>query len=336
MRKRNMLDHLNIKAPVWNAGMGLGLAGPNLVAAINSAGGFGVLGTGAMPASEVKKMIDSTRQLTEKPIGANIIIPMSDGTDLSACFDVGVEVVVLFWGDIQPFIKDAQKRGIYIVSQCGSIEEAVIAADAGANAIIIQGTEAGGHVKADKPLHDVLKTCARELGSIPTIAAGGIGHGRDILKALESGAQAVSMGTKFLATTESSAAAAYKEKLMSAETSDTVITTLFDGGWPKANHRVIINGSYKRWIDSGSPASGHRPGEGSEIGNFPIGDSLIPLTRYTTYPPTIAFDGDIEEMPLYAGTSVSQVHKIVSVADLMHSLSEEHKKALLEKNNRFV
>jgi nitronate monooxygenase/enoyl-[acyl-carrier protein] reductase II len=331
MRKRNMLDHLNLKAPVWNAGMGLGLAGANLVAAISRVGGFGVLGTGALPATEVKNMIDSTRQLTEKPIGANIIIPMSDGSDLAACFDLGVEVVVLFWGDIQPYIKDAQKKGIYIVSQCGSVEEAVIAADAGANAVIIQGTEAGGHVKADQPLHHVLKSCVHELGSIPTIAAGGISDGSDILKVLASGAQAVSMGTRFLATTESCAAKAYKEKLISADAANTVITKLFDGGWPNANHRVVINGTYKRWADSNSPPPGQRSGEGTEIGTFSIGNSLIPLTRYTTYPPTTAFDGDIEEMPLYAGTSVSQVSEIVSVAELMRTLSEEHKRALLEK-----
>ena len=66
MRKRNMLDHLNHKEPIWNAGMGLGLAGPDLVAAISSAGGFGVLGAGAMPASEIKSMIEATKKLTKK------------------------------------------------------------------------------------------------------------------------------------------------------------------------------------------------------------------------------------------------------------------------------
>jgi hypothetical protein len=79
------------------------------------------------------------------------------------------------------------------------------------------------------------------------------------------------------------------------------------------------------------PSPGQRPGEGSQIGTVSIEDTLIPLTRYTTYPPTTAFDGDIEEMPLYAGTSVSQVHEVISVATLMNTLSVEYKKALLEK-----
>jgi nitronate monooxygenase/enoyl-[acyl-carrier protein] reductase II len=331
MRKRNMLDHLNHKEPIWNAGMGLGLAGPDLVAAISRAGGFGVLGAGAMPAGAIKSMIEAAKKLTKKPLGANIIIPMSDGSDVAACFDAGVKVVVLFWGDIQPYIKDAQKKGIYIVSQCGSVEEAVIAADAGASGIIMQGTEAGGHVKAESPLYETLQSCARELGSIPTIASGGIGTGKDILKALTHGAEAVSMGTRFLATTESSAAKEYKERLILANSAHTVITKLFDGGWPDANHRVIINGAYNRWVDNNRPSPGQRPGEGSQIGTVSIEDTLIPLTRYTTYPPTTAFDGDIEEMPLYAGTSVSQVHEVISVATLMNTLSVEYKKALLEK-----
>lgn len=324
---RDMFDRLNTPYPIWNAGMGGALAGPELVAAVNAGGGFGVLGTGAMPPDAVSATISATRALTSKPIGANIILPMSDGSDIAAVFDSGVEVLVLFWGDPQPWVTDAHKRDIFVVAQCGDGEDASQAADAGVDAVIVQGTEAGGHVKATRPLAQSLTETINTLGALPVIASGGIADGAAIARALELGAKAVSIGTRFLASREAQASAAYKERLIAAAAEDTVMTQLFNLGWPNANHRVIKNRSYTNWEAAGRPDSGNRPGEGEVIGVAGEGESKVELPRYTVFPPAEGVDADIEELPLYAGQSVALIDDIAPVSEIMQTLIAELKTA---------
>jgi nitronate monooxygenase/enoyl-[acyl-carrier protein] reductase II len=317
---RNLLDRLNTRLPIWNAGMGGGIAGPELVAAVAEAGGFGVYGAGGMPAGVVARELAEIRALTSKPFGANIILPMSDGTDVAACFDVRVPVLVLFWGDPQPYVGDAHRRDMCVVAQCGDAEDAVAAADAGVDAVIVQGTEAGGHVKALRPLGRTVADAVRALGPVPVIAAGGIATGADIAAALALGARAVSIGTRFLASEESAAHAEYKRRVVAARAADTVLTDLFDIGWPNANHRVIRNETYARWEAAGRPAPGKRPGEGDEVGMLGEGESRIVLPRYTVFPPVTAFDGDFEAVPLYAGESVERITAVQPAADICAEL----------------
>jgi nitronate monooxygenase/enoyl-[acyl-carrier protein] reductase II len=321
---RDMLDHLSTRYPIWNAGMGAGIAGPQLASAVSEAGGLGVLGCGALSGSEVSTMIAETKALTKKPIGANIILPMANGSDIAACFDGDIAVLVLFWGDIQPFVKDARARGIFLLSQCGDAEEASRAADAGADGIIIQGMESGGHVSSSSNLQQNLTTIISQVSPLPCIAAGGISTGAHIKKILSLGAKAVSLGTRFLATREANASEAYKNRLLSATREDTVVTKLFDGGWPDAEHRVIINSDYSSWVSNGSATRPNRPGEGEQIGYItkPDGQKLA-LTKYTTMPPIKSFTGSIEQMPLYAGTSVGDIDKIESVEYLFRTLVED-------------
>jgi nitronate monooxygenase/enoyl-[acyl-carrier protein] reductase II len=325
---RDMIDRLNTKYPIWNAGMGSGIAGPELASAVSEAGGLGVLGCGAMQGADVAAMITDTKVLTKKSIGANIILPMSDGSDIAACFDGGVDVLVLFWDDIQPFVKDAQSRGIFILSQCGSPEDAVRAADAGADGIIIQGLESGGHVSSSQELVQNLENIIKDVKPLPCIAAGGLSTGAQIKDVLSRGARAVSLGTRFLATHEANATDAYKNRLLTSKSEDTVITQLFDGGWPNAPHRVIINGDYTAWVEGDSPDSPNRPGEGECIGHIAQTDGQeIKLSRYTTMPAIKGFNGSIENLPLYAGTSIDNINAIESVENLFKILVTDIAKA---------
>ena len=324
---RNLLDRLNPRFPIFNAGMGGGLAGAAMVAAINDAGGLGILGSGALPPHLIEQMIVDTHARTSRPFGANIILPMSDGTDIEACFDGGVDVLVLFWGDPQPFVADAHKRNMFVIAQCGGADDAVAAADAGVDAVIVQGTEAGGHVKALAPLATSLAETVKVLGSLPVIAAGGLASGTDIETALGAGASAVSLGTRFLASHESQAVTGYKERLLAAHATDTVLTDLFNLGWPDANHRVIRNTTYDTWEAAGKPAPGARPGEGDEIGVFNSGSVSIDLPRYTVFPPVVGFDGDLDAVPLYAGESVEHVNAVESIAAIMTQLVDELRRA---------
>ena len=319
----HLLDRLHTRYPVWNAGMGGGIASPEMVAAVNAGGGFGVLGTGAMPRDAVTATIERTRELTSRPFGANIILPMSDGGDVEACFDARVDVLVLFWGDPQPYIADAHRRDIAVVVQCGGAEDASAAADAGADAVIVQGLEAGGHNKADTPLADSLRATAAVLGRTPIIAAGGITDGMGINSALAAGAGAVSLGTRFLASHEAAASAAYKARLLPARREDTVLTDLFDLGWPNANHRVLRNQAFDTWDAAGRPASGERPGEGEEVAVVTHPGGRTSLPRYTVMPAVTGFEGDLEAVPLYAGESVDGIDSLLGCAEIMAKLAAE-------------
>lgn len=319
-----------VDIPVMNAGMGVGMAGPALVSAVSETGGLGVLGTGGLTAPEIELEISRTRQLTNRLFGVNLILPLcTNGDEVDAALRSKVSTLVLFWGDPSPYVADARKAGVLLIAQCGDADEAVQAASAGVDAVIIQGTEAGGHVKATRPMQDNLTDAVKELGQFPVIAAGGISNGADIARALALGACGVSMGTRFVATDECCVIDAYKQRLIQSKASDTVLTGLFDVMWPDAPHRVYRSHRYREWQATGSAAVGSREGEGETIGSVKRGDMLIALPRYSMYPATTGFEGDIEETAIYFGECCEHVNAILPTKIVVENLKKELKDATL-------
>jgi nitronate monooxygenase len=316
-------ERLNIKLPIWNAGMGMGMAGAALSSVVSNAGGLGVLGLGGMPPQAMRPVIAEMRELTTRAFGVNIIMPMMQDGQIETCFDENIPLMVLFWGDPAPYINDAHKRGVLVVSQCGDVEEAVRAAEAGVDGVIVQGTEAGGHVKATRPLHIVLRETVKELGSVPVIAAGGIATGADIAQALKLGASAVSMGTRFVATDEALALESYKSLITESQSSQTVLTELFDMGWPNAAHRVIRNKAYDEWEAAGSPPTGTRPDENLIIGELGDGANAVEIPRFSVVPPIDNYHGDLSEAALYCGESCDRIDTIISIEKVMDQLVAE-------------
>jgi nitronate monooxygenase len=165
---------LGIDSPIFCAPMGGGSAGPALASAVSNAGGLGAIGLVALPAPYIRELIRRTHALTHKPFLANLVIPNLQGGELEACFDEKLPILGLFWGVPAPFVRDAHQRGIPVIPQVGSVEEAVAAAEAGVDAVIAQGSEAGGHVRSTIALSVLLPAVVEAVTPVPVIAAGGI------------------------------------------------------------------------------------------------------------------------------------------------------------------
>jgi len=330
MLKTALCRQLGIEHPIFSVGFGAGMAGPELAAAVSNAGACGVLGMGGAPAPYVRQEIRRLRTLTDKPFGVNIILPLLQEGQIETCIDEKIPLLILFWGDPKPYIEEAHKHGTKVFIQVGSVEEAKAAADAGVDGIIAQGVEAGGHVKSTISLSTIVPAAVDVVKPVPVIAAGGIANGRGIVAALSLGAQAVSMGTRFLCSEETRVVRAYKERVVKSKAEDTVYTLLFDVGWPDAAHRVLRNKAINDWEAAGRPVTGQRPGEGGVIGTMPLAETTIEVPRYGVFPPMTGFTGDIEQAALYAGESCSLVNDIKPAAQIVRDVVREAEEVLAQ------
>ncbi|TME04270.1 MAG: nitronate monooxygenase [Chloroflexi bacterium] len=323
-------SELGIQYPIFSAGIG-SAAGPELAAAVSNAGGFGVLGMSGMKPAELSSRIGSTRKLTDRPIGINIIIAETEEGDrkfftdqIEAAGKAGAAAVVMFWGDPAPYIDTAHRNGIKVFIQVGSVEEALSAARAGVDAVIAQGLEAGGHVRGTTSIWELLPATVDAVKPLPVLASGGIGDGAGLARALRMGAQGVSLGTRFVASDEAWLHPAYKQRIVESTADDTVYNTLYDVWWPDAPHRTLRNKTFAEWEAAGRPPSGSRPGEGTSIGRrrMPNGE-WTDWPRYAVGSVPPEFDGDIEYAPLWAGESCSVVNDIKPAAEIIRDLVGE-------------
>jgi nitronate monooxygenase len=330
MRTTTLCHQLGLTYPLFLAGMGGGISGPELVAAVSNAGACGVLGMGGLPAPYIRQQIRRVRALTDKPFGVNLLLPLLQEGQIDACLDEKVPILVLFWGDPTPFVAEAHRRGIKVFIQVGSVEEAAAAAGAGVDAVIAQGNEAGGHVKSTTALSTVVPAVVEVVKPVPVIASGGVADGRGLVAALSLGAQAISMGTRFLASQEAQAPREYKERIVQGTAEETVYTQLFDIGWPDAPHRVLRNKAVAEWEAAGRPPTGKRPGEGTVVGSMPLADTLVDVVRYAVFPPKPGFTGDLDYVALYAGESCSLVHDIKPAAQIVREVMREAEEVIAQ------
>jgi nitronate monooxygenase/enoyl-[acyl-carrier protein] reductase II len=328
MLKTTLCHELGIEFPLFSAGMGGGTSGPELVAAVSNAGACGVLGMGGLPAPYIRQQIQRVRALTDKPFGVNLLLPLLQEGQINACFDEKVPILVLFWGDPTPFVAEAHRRGTKVFIQVGSVEEAMAAAAEGVDGIIAQGNEAGGHVKSTTALSPLVPAVVDAVQHVPVIASGGIANGRGLVAALSLGAQAVSMGTRFLASAEAQAPREYKERIVQSTAEGTVYVQLFDVGWPDAPHRVLRNKAVAEWEAAGRPPPGRRPGEGTVVGNMPLAERLVDVVRYAVSSPKPGFTGDLDYLALYAGESCSLVRDIKPAAQIVGEVMREAEEVL--------
>lgn len=202
----------------------------------------------------------------------------------------------------------AHRAGALVAVQVGSAGEARAAAAAGADAIIAQGVEAGGHVRGTTPVWELLPQVVAAVAPLPVLASGGIGYGAGLARALRAGAQGVSLGTRFVASNEAWVHPEHKRRIVASTAADTFYGELFDVWWPDAPHRVLRTRLVEQWEGAGQPPPGQRPGEGTVIGTLAVSSGQkIDWPRYAVGVAGPDFDGDIEEAPLWAGESCTVV-----------------------------
>jgi NAD(P)H-dependent flavin oxidoreductase YrpB (nitropropane dioxygenase family) len=316
-------DLFGIEFPVFSAGMGNG-AGAPLAAAVSNAGGCGVIGGNGRTNNGLRNEIRQMRALSSKPFGVNLLPLVAREGMIDACIEERPPIIVFFLGDPTPWIGKARQSGIKIFVQVGTVEEARTAARAGADAIIAQGVEAGGHVQATVSLATNLPAIAQAVSPLPVLASGGIATGHGLAAALVLGAQGVSMGTRFVATHEAFASTEYKRRVVSAQAQDTVYLNLFDGGFPPyAPHRVLRNKVVREWETAGRPGPGKRPGENTSVGIVERGGSTRQVARYYSSLATPEFVGDLEYMPLWCGESCTHINEIKPAAEVVHDIMTE-------------
>jgi nitronate monooxygenase len=318
---------LGIEYPIFSAGFG-SAAVPELAAAVSNAGGLGVLGASGMDPGEIRRRIANTRKITRLPFGINLIIVEEGDEDRAFLLDQvataaaeHVAVVVLFWGDPAPYVERARGTGVKVLIQVGSVEEAKFAADAGVDAVIAQGIEAGGHVRGTTSIWELLPATIEAIDPVPVLASGGIGDGAGVARALRAGAQGFSLGTRFVASDEAWVHPAYKLRIVQSTAKDTVYNDLYDVWWPGAPHRTLRNKTFAEWDAAGRPPTGKRPGEGTSIGKRTVfSGEVTEWPRYAigTAPPD--FDGDIEYAPLWAGESCTVVNDIKPAREIVRDL----------------
>lgn len=221
MRTR-ITEVLGIEAPIIQGAMAR-IADASLAAAVSEAGGLGIIACGGASLEWIEGQVRQARELTSKPIGANVMLMDPQAADVARLLcDLGVDVVTTGAGSPADHMAMWKEAGIKVVPVVASAAQAARMERLGADAVVAEGTEAGGHVGELTTMALVPAACAAV--SIPVVAAGGIADGRGMLAALTLGAEGVQCGTRFLTVEECTVCDPWKEKVIKAKDSDTIVT----------------------------------------------------------------------------------------------------------------
>jgi NAD(P)H-dependent flavin oxidoreductase YrpB (nitropropane dioxygenase family) len=320
MRKFNtqLTRLLNIDIPLIQAPIAP-FAGPALAAAVANAGGLGMLSVGWRDPDGIRETIREVRARTDRPFGVNLVLDRPQDERLQVCFDEGIKIISLFWGDPAPYVASIHAAGALLLQTVGDAEEARRVSELGVDILVAQGGEAGGHVWGTVATLPLVPRVVDAVAPKPVVAAGGITDGRGLAAALMLGAAGVWVGTRFVASEEARAHPLYQERILAARETDTVIGTIFDQDWPDAPSRTLRNETIRQWEAAGKPLRGRRPNENDVVAYSPDGS---PHLRYSTKPPMIDTTGRVEEMALYAGQGVGLVSRIQPAAEIVSEIAE--------------
>ncbi|MGB6267591.1 MAG: nitronate monooxygenase [Olleya sp.] len=293
----------NIKYPIIQAGM-IWNSGWRLASAASNSGILGLIGAGSMYPEVLREHIQKCKQATNKPFGVNVPMLYPNIEEImNIIVEEGVKIVFTSAGNPKTWTKWLQEKGITVVHVVSSVKFALKAQDAGVDAVVAEGFEAGGHNGRDETTTLTLIPMVREQLQIPLIAAGGIATGKAMLACMVLGADGVQVGSRFVASTESSAHQAFKQVVVDAKEGDTQLTLK-----ELAPVRLIKNKFYQQVEDLYKTA--------------PTPEQLKELLGRARAKRGM-FEGDLEEGELEIGQIAGLIHDIKPVAEIVKDIVEE-------------
>lgn len=312
---------LGCDVPILLAGMG-GVSRWELAAAVANAGGYPTLGLACEAPDLIGREVRALREATDRPFAVNLIPAITDqgllDAEIACCLDLGVRAFSFFWDVVPSAVARVKAAGSLVLHQVGTVQAARDAEAAGADVLIAQGIEAGGHVHGR--IGAFALTAEILSGTrLPVVVSGGIVDGRDLAAALAMGAAGVHCGTAFLATPESFAHDMHKRRLAAARAADTVLTDIFVLNWPRGAAVRVLANSVTQAL--GDRLLGHDP---DALPQEPIAwDDGVARLRYGTDSPLRTTTGDLEAMALYAGQGVGRVSDIVPAGQRLRRMADE-------------
>jgi NAD(P)H-dependent flavin oxidoreductase YrpB (nitropropane dioxygenase family) len=318
MIRTPVCDLLDIEHPIALGGMG-SATNPALVAAVSRAGGLGALGCHYQTPEQVRERTTAIRQETNKPFGLNFLTFDTREDSFAVALELRPSVMQFAWArpdqDLKTYFDRSHQVGCKVTYMAGTVPEAVRAAKAGADIIIAQGTEGGGHVgwMASMPLIPMIVDAVSPL---PVLAAGGFADGRGLVAALSLGAQGILLGTRFLATTESPLHPNFKQAIVDSDGHDTQLSEIPDIAaglvWPGAMTRSRRNRFVERW-------SGR--------------EWLLRQNRVEALARLRAAreSGDVEEGPLSMGQDAGLIRDVVDAGEIVARIAQEAETILTQK-----
>lgn len=300
MRTR-ITELLGIRYPIIQGGMAW-VADYHLAAAVSEAGGLGLIGAASMPGDVLREQIRNAKALTDQPIGVNVML-LSPYVDEVAQIVVeeGISVVTTGAGNPSKYMSLWKESGIKVIPVVASVALAKLMERAGADAVIAEGTESGGHIGAATTM--TLVPQVADAVSIPVIAAGGIGDGRGIAAAMMLGAEAVQMGTRFCVAKECIAHENYKAKIIKAKDIDSEVTGR-SHGHPIRSLRNPMTKEYLRLEKEGASFE--------ELENLTLGSLR-----------NAVMDGDVKMGTVMAGQIAGMVKKEQTCAEMIQEMMSQ-------------
>ena len=303
MIQTRITELFGIQYPVIQGGM-VWISGWRLAAAVSNAGGLGLLGAGSMHPETLVEHIQKMKAATDKPWGVNIPLMYPEIERLiEIIINEGVKIVFTSAGSPKKYTARFHEAGIKVVHVVSSSKFARKCEEAGVDAIVAEGFEAGGHNGREETTTLTLIPQVRRATTLPLIAAGGIGSGEAVLAAMALGAEGVQIGTLFALTEESSASEAFKTRCLSLEEGDTMLTLK-----AISPTRLIKNDLYNRILEA------EKQGASVEDLRAILGKAAAKRG---------IFEGDIDNGELEIGQIASAIKEIQSVEQVMQRLKEE-------------
>ena len=318
MLRTRATELLGIEHPIVLGGMGSGTS-PELVAAVSRAGGLGILGASGMPPDVVARQVEEIRARTDRPFGLNQLLFLADEARFAAMLDARPSVMSFAWPwpeqDLGAYFGRSHEAGALVMHMVSDVKDAETAARAGADVIVAQGNEGGGHVGMMGTL-PLVAMVARAVAPVPVLAAGGVADGRGLAATLALGAEGVLLGTRFLATPEAPLHPAYKEAVVRSDGHDTIATDIPDVAngqvWPGAYFRVARNRFVERWIGREHELRKRR----AEVA------AGLQAARAA---------GDVEEATIALGQTAGLIEGIEPAGDLVRRISAEAEAIVRER-----